>query len=277
MSAFPSGALRLNTAVSIQDATGLRRGLAIVEALAAHGARDGEPLGVVRIAELVGREKSQVSRTLRILDEHGLVERDPATRGYRLGWRLYALAARTGPQRLLALAPAVLRRLVADLGETAHLSVLDGSDVLTLLTEAPSTAIQATGRSGRSVAVACTSSGRALLFDHDRAALDAVVANAGLPQLGPNAPRTTADLWARLAEARERGHALLVEESEPGLVAAAAPVRDFRGQIVAAVNVSGPRFRLGERLGAAGQAVEAAAAELAHALGGDAAPGEDRG
>ena len=60
-----------------QDATGLRRGLAIVEVLAEHAAADGGPLGVVRIAELVGREKSQVSRTLRTLAETGFVERDP--------------------------------------------------------------------------------------------------------------------------------------------------------------------------------------------------------
>ncbi len=43
---------------------------------------------------------------------------------------------------------------------------------------------------------------------------------------------------------------------------AAAPVRDFRGQIVAALNVSGPTFRLGERLEAAGPSVRRAADEL---------------
>ncbi len=65
-------------------------------------------LGVVRIAQIVCREKSQVSRALRTLDEAGLVERDPVTREYRVGWRVFALAARGADQRLLALAPAVL-------------------------------------------------------------------------------------------------------------------------------------------------------------------------
>src|SRR3954449_2436045 len=72
--------------------------------------RDGG-LGVVRVAQLVGREKSQVSRALRTLADAGLVERDAATRAYRLGWRLFALAARVGDQRLLALAPAAPRRV----------------------------------------------------------------------------------------------------------------------------------------------------------------------
>ena len=44
-------------------------------------------------------------------------------------------------------------------------------------------------------------------------------------------------------------------EFEPGLVGAAAPVRDFRGRIVAAINVSGPKFRLGDRLEPAGEEV----------------------
>ena len=47
----------------------------------------------MRIAQLVGREKSQVSRALRTLDQAGLVERDEASREYRLGWRLFTLAA----------------------------------------------------------------------------------------------------------------------------------------------------------------------------------------
>ena len=253
-----------------QDATGLRRGLAIVEVLAEHAAADGGPLGVVRIAELVGREKSQVSRTLRTLAETGFVERDPVTRGYRIGWRLFALAARAGEPRLLALAQPVMRGLVAELGETAHLSVLDGAEVLTLLSEAPPSAIRATGYSGRVVAVSSTSAGRALLFDHDRAEFDALLAVTGLARSGPNAPRSAADLWRRLERARELGYAVAEEESEVDLVAVAAPVRDFRGGVVAALNVSGPQFRLGARLERAGAAVAAAADGLSAALG---APG----
>ena len=250
-----------------QDATGLRRGLAIVEVLAEHAAADGGPLGVVRIAELVGREKSQVSRTLRTLAETGFVERDPVTRGYRIGWRLFALAARAGEPRLLALAQPVMRGLVAELGETAHLSVLDGAEVLTLLSEAPPSAIRATGYSGRVVAVSSTSAGRALLFDHDRAEFDALLAVTGLARSGPNAPRSAADLWRRLERARELGYAAAEEESEVDLVAVAAPVRDFRGGVVAALNVSGPQFRLGARLERAGAAVAAAADGLSAALG----------
>ena len=57
------------------------------------------------------------------------------------------------------------------------------------------------------------------------------------------------------------------EEFEFGLVGAAAPVEDFQGQLVAALNVSAPKFRLGERLEAAGREVKRAADDLSALLG----------
>src|SRR4051812_42273313 len=126
-------------------ATALRRGLDILLAVGGPEATAAGGLGVVRIAELVGREKSQVSRALKTLLETGLVERDPGTRAYRLGWRFYAMAAGAGDARLLAAARPVLHALVARIGESAHLSVLDGTDVLTVLSEAPASAVRAAG------------------------------------------------------------------------------------------------------------------------------------
>src|SRR4029453_14376120 len=67
----------------------LTRGLAILEVLADDA---GGGLGVVRLAELLGDDKSQVSRPLETLAEHGYVERDPASLAYRLGWGPVALA-----------------------------------------------------------------------------------------------------------------------------------------------------------------------------------------
>ena len=153
----------------------LGRALDILEVLGGDEAAAAGGLRVVRIADLLGREKSQVSRALKTLSGRGFVDRDPETRVYRLGWRLYGLASRTSGGRLLALAPPILRRLVAALGETAHLSVLEGDQVLTLLSERSPRQVQASDWTGRRVPAHCTSSGRALLVDEDRASLAAVL------------------------------------------------------------------------------------------------------
>jgi IclR family KDG regulon transcriptional repressor len=232
--------------------SGLERGLAVLEALAGSEASRRGGLGVVRLAELVGSDKSQTSRTLVTLAEHGLVERDADTLAYRVGWQVYALAARAGEPRLLAAAPRLLRALVHDLGESAHLSVRQGASVLTLLSESPASAIHAPVPVGSLTPLAATSAGRALAFD------------LAPEELGPLGLAGDAE---RIDEARALGYAIVREEFEPGLVAAAAPVRDSGGRAVAAVNVSAPAFRFGSRLEEAATAVVAAAAELSAELG----------
>ena len=149
----------------------LRKELAILVALGREEAAEDGGLGVVQIAHLIGLEKSQVSRTLKMLAEGGFVDRDPSTRHYRLGWRVFALAARAGDQRLLDAAPPALERLTNGLGETSHLSVVQGIEVLTVLSESPPHAVKADGWSGRTVAVYCTSSGRPLVRPRPRGAL----------------------------------------------------------------------------------------------------------
>ncbi len=74
-------------------------------------------------------------------------------------------------------------------------------------------------------------------------------------------------LLAEAAAIRSRGFAAVDEEFEVGLVGVSAPVRDFRGLIVAAVNVSAPKARLGPHLDEAGRRTLAIARELSAALG----------
>ena len=86
------------------NSAGLRRDIELLEVLGKYEAEHKSGLGVIRIAEMAGREKTQVSRALTTLAEQGLVDRDPNTRFYRLGWRLYALSAQTFEAHLTSVA-----------------------------------------------------------------------------------------------------------------------------------------------------------------------------
>lgn len=250
--------------------TSLRRGLQILLALGSDTALAEGGLGVTQVAALTGHEKSQVSRTLATLTEYGFVERSPAARGYRLGWECFTLAARAGEPRLIEDARTALARLVDEVGEAAHLSALRGAEVLTLLTQPAAHAVAARGWVGRRIPAHCTSSGRVLLFDHDGAALLELFGPEQFPPCGPSAPADVGELERRIRRARQVGYGVADEESEPGLVAVAAPIRDFTGRIVAAINVSAPKFRLGSRIHTTGELVRAAAEQLSVGLG---APG----
>ena len=258
-----------------QHSSGLRRDLELLQVLAGPEAQQHGGLGVVRIAALAGREKTQVSRALATLAEAGLVERDESTLGYRLGWRLYTLAGQTFEAYLVERARPYLRTLVDRVRETAHLCVLRGDEVLTLATEAaPATHGFRVSWDGVTVSAPATSSGRVLLSDWD----DDAVRRRFTPQrlkaaAGNRAFADVEELVAELGEVRRRGYAVVDEDFDLGVVGCSAPVRDGRGRIVAALNVGAPKSRLGGqvtgragRLDAAGRLTAKVAAELSAAL-----------
>ena len=248
---------------------GVSRSAATLIALGSDEALEAGGLGVVRIAEMTGGDKGQVSRLLKTLGEHGLVERDQESLGYRLGWQLFALASKAGDQRLLRMARPLLTQLSKELAERVNLSVLRDTEVLTVFSAPSPRAVQTTGWVGRTVPAYCTSSGRVLLLDHSKEDLVDLFSDVEFQRLGPRSPRDVDALYRRVVAARVRGYAVVDEEFEPGLVAAAAPVRDVDGRICGAVNVSAPKFRLGgsRRLAVLGRTVKDTADELSRRLG----------
>ena len=246
--------------------TSIRRGVEVLLSLSSDESLAAGGLGVTRIAEVLGREKSQVSRALKALNEYGLVERTREN-GYRLGWRLYALAQLAGERRLLETARPLMRRLAHSLGERVHLSVLQGTDALTVLSEAPGRSVQTTGWAGRVTPGYCTSAGRALLTDWEDDEILAAFQSIEFAALGPRTIGSAAELVAAVAEGRERGYVVVDEEFEPDLISVAVPVHDPAGPVIAALNASAPRFRFVDRVADAAAELDAVAAELRRELG----------
>jgi len=261
--------------------SGLIRDVELLEVLAKPEARAGG-LGVSRIAELAGRDKAQVSRALATLADAGLVTRDDDTKAYRPGWRLFALATRSTETHLAHMSAPFLRKVVAGLNETTHLCVLRGNKVLTLHSELASHAFRGIGWEGTSVDPYTTSAGRTLLsawdnetltrwwdhFPHQTTPTAAPSAIRENVADWPAAPRVTlAGLLAHVDAIRKHGYASVDEEFEPGVVGVSAPVYGFRGDIIAAINVSAPKQRLGAHLDEAGRFTRSIADQMSAALG----------
>lgn len=271
-----------------RNSSGLGRDIEILELLGTDEAVRSGGLGVSQVAQSTGRDKAVASRTLATLAESGLVERDDDTLRYLLGPRLYALAANTASTTLVHASRSILRRLVQSMRETSHLCVLRGGNVLTLLSELSPHEVRTTGWAGTTTAAWRTPSGRALLSDWDEESLarwyedhghdQPLVGRfdqadpTGFPVLDAppsgNSPVTDlASLYNEIGRIREQGYALSDEELEFGVVAASAPITDFTGRIVAAINVSAPKARIGPRLEILGTLVSRAAHELSARLG----------
>jgi DNA-binding IclR family transcriptional regulator len=208
-------------------------------------------LGVVRIAVRLGREKSQVSRALRALEDEGLVERDPSTRTYHLGWGLYTLAARGVETRLVLAASTHLIRLAREQRADVRLCVLVGDEVLTLVSMPPM------GTAGAE-APSQTPCGPVLALDWPEAALQHLISDRSAQHDG---------LPAKCAEARANGY-LRSPETDLEPARFAAPVRDFRGIVLAAIQLALRRGEESRANGLApGPAVRAAADALSAELG----------
>jgi DNA-binding IclR family transcriptional regulator len=241
---------------------GLGRDLDLLHAL---GEAPG-PLGVVRLAELVGRDKSQVSRALASLAEAGVVER--VIGGYRVGPAVFALAARSVPARLAAVAAGHLARLSARTGETCHLCVLSGNDVLTVASHAGEQAFRSLSWEGRAVPVPMLSAGRVLVSDLPPEVILTRwpdEAFAAVPQR--QHVRSGRDLVRACGDVRRTGVSIVVDEFEPGVSGLSAPVRDLSGRIVAAINLTMPTARIKGREAVLADAVRETAADLSRDVG----------
>jgi DNA-binding IclR family transcriptional regulator len=253
-----------------ERSTSWLRALTLLELLGGPSGAGG--MGVVELARRLGRDKSQVSRMLRVLAAEGYVEREPRSARYRLGVRLFALAAHAVDERLRGEAETLVERESVHLGERVEVGVRSGGLVVTLASAAPDVELRAQGWVGRTQPLASSAAGRALLFDHADDAVARLLVLGGLEGAGPSAPRSLDDLLVRLRQDRRRGWVLAREEAGSDLLALGGPVRDATRRIVAAVSVSGPDTRLRPALTAVSAGVLRAARDLSIALGYGAAP-----
>jgi len=202
-------------------------------------------LGVGELARRLGLAKSTVFRLLTTLAGERLVEKNPLTGRYRLGLKLYELGAIVATH--LDLHEAVTT-YIDDLrnrtGETVHVAILDGDEVVYIeRRESPQT-LRLWGRVGHRNRAHRTSTGKVLLAHLPPEELDRVLAERPLDAKTPHTITDPEALRLELERVRRQGWAQNVNESEEGVVSVAAPIRDASGRVVAAVSTAGPELRL---------------------------------
>ncbi|GAB3269966.1 IclR family transcriptional regulator [Sinomonas notoginsengisoli] len=230
-----------------------------------------EPLlGVTDIAARVGLHKSSVSRMLATLEAEHLVERDAETRRYRLGLGVIGIA---GP--LLAeldvrrVAHPVLRELTERTRETSALLVWSGHEAVSVEQVPSPHLVKHTTALGTRYRTALSASVQVFLSALPaarmrRLVVDGTVAHAHTDDAGLDA------LAMRLAAAAERGYAVNFGETSLEEVGVSSPVHDHRGEVVGAVLISAPRFRVSrEQLESLGAACAQAAEAIGRRLGGE--------
>lgn len=238
----------------------LERGLELLDELA-----DG-PKRLGPLADAVGLHKSTVLRLLQSLERHGYVRRQSDLPEFTLGLRLVELSqALLEGLDIRRVAAQPLARLGEQTGETVHLAVLDGSEVVYIDKVESVHPVRMYSRVGARAPAHCTGVGKVLLAYTDVARWPAM----DLRRFTDQTITTREGLILAAKEIRTKGWGRDEREHENSIRCVAAPIFGSTGDVVAALSVSVPTSRLStEQLDRYVPAVLEAAESVTTGLGG---------
>jgi DNA-binding IclR family transcriptional regulator len=206
-----------------------------------------DELGITTLASRLRLAKSTVHRLASTLTGAGFLEQNRDTGKYRLGMALFELGALVRRRMDVANeSRPKLRELLEKTGETVQMGVVDHLSVLYVYEMESPRAIRMAAAVGGRAPLHCTAVGKVLLAYQPEDFVERVL-QSGLTAYTARTVTRREAILAMLSEVRSREHAIDDEESEPGLRAIAAPVRNQNGAVIAAVGVAAPVQRMNRR------------------------------
>ncbi|HKH32600.1 MAG TPA: IclR family transcriptional regulator [Beijerinckiaceae bacterium] len=243
----------------------LARAFGILEEVAQH--RGG--ISLADLSKRVGLHNSTTFHLVRTMVILGYVRQERETKRYHVGRMVFSLAASSLTEvELVGLATPILEDLARETGESSHLAIRRGEDIVIAARVAGSGAFQLVDRAGGVRPAHCTALGKVLLAAMPPERFERYLTSA---QLDASTPKSITDptlLKDEIERVRAAGIGYDDGEFDPEVRCVAVPVRDFTGQVAGAIGISGPVWRLSlARLQAATTRVLAAAAALSRELG----------
>ena len=243
----------------------LERAFAIMEEVGRH--REG--INLAELAKGVGLHTSTTFHLVKTMVQLGYVAQMPDSKRYRIGSRLFTLAAGALEENTyLALATPVLEALAARTGEAAHFAIRSGRQIVVIARTAGAGLLQIADRNGSTRPPHATALGKVLYAAMDGAQLELALKELDWKRY---TPKTIADadvFTKELADVRKKGFAYDDGEFDSELRCVAVPVHDFSGRVAGALGISGAIWRLSlQALQAKSLQVREAARDLSAQLG----------
>ncbi len=226
--------------------------------------------GVTELARLMDLDKTSTYRLLRSLCDAQLVEQDPVSKRYRLGFGVLDLAAvRLAQFGVIEAAREAMHRLREATGETVAIMARDGHEIVCLQALEPRGGMRVSFVVGERAPLHCTASGLLWLAEMAVAEREALIAASRAHH--PAQPAPDPALFDRV---RAEGCAALARTNADDVSAAAAPIRDRDGTIAHSLVVSCPRPRIEpDALWPRARQLRAEADAITRAMGGLVRPG----
>lgn len=225
-------------------------------------------LPLTDIARRVGLPLSTTHRILTTLRAVGLVEQEGDRDLYRLGLKLLELGSMVlANMEVHREALPYIEELVRETGETVHLGVFDGSQVVSIEKIDSPHGLASNVTIGKSAPAYCTGVGKALLAYQSDSTVERVC-DLGLQKYTRQTITDPGKLRRELDRVRAQGYAVDNMEHQPDVRCVAAPIRDHSGQVIASLSVSGPATRMTkDRVAPLAFRVREVAAKLSARLG----------
>jgi IclR family KDG regulon transcriptional repressor len=191
--------------------------------------------------------KSTLHRFLVGLEAHGIVRRGDEDGRWRLGHRLFvwgSLAAESTGLRQVAV--PIMRELADKTGETILLTEYHHREVVCIEKIETSHSVRLALDIGAIRSPHAGASSKVLMAHLPDAEVHAIIREKGLPRLCDRTITDPDELQDELRCIRERGYAESYEETDVGAWGIATPIRDWRGEVVAALGVAGPTVRFSQ-------------------------------
>ncbi|MBO0903512.1 IclR family transcriptional regulator [Jiella sonneratiae] len=227
--------------------------------------------GGIALADLsaaVGLHTSTAFALIQTLVALGYIDQGERDRRYRVGSRLFAIAAGALDEAaLLNLASPVLADLSAATGEASHLAVRSGRDIVVVARKAATGLLQLSDRGGAVRPAHATAIGKVLLSAMPEEDFERLLPTLSLERFTPDTITEPEALRREIAAIRASGIAHDRRELDPDVSCIAMLVHDFAGRPLAAIGVSGPIWRMAAHLQERSDQLRAAARRLSAALG----------
>lgn len=209
-------------------------------------ARSPDPLTLADVSKTLGIPRSSAHALLHDLVGTRMIEQldSGGTPSYRIGVRSFEIGSAFLNQRNLGdEGRAVVSSLSTAVDDTAHLAILEGTDIVYIAKSESSQSMRLVSHIGVRLPAHATAVGRVLLAHLAPETLNVLLPNQ-LPSLTARTITRRSTLLTSLAQTRELGWAFDDEESTPGIQCLAAPVYDHTGECVAGLSVSMPVYRM---------------------------------
>lgn len=217
----------------------LSRGLEILEVIN----RNGE-MGISEVSDALKMDRSTVYRLVSTLKAREYLKQNRENSRYYCSLKTFEMGCRVvtklGMGRQVRY---IMEELASSVGESVNLGVLDGGDIVHIEKIESHETIKVDVGVGERMPAYSTSLGKAILAFLPREQISGLIEKMKFEKITPNTVTEPKLLLEKLEEVRQCGFAVDDEEFALGLKCLAAPVKDWSGNVVAAVSVAYPKYR----------------------------------